>query len=106
MCPLEIHVAFVVIANGFLRHGAVYPGGFNTFMAKKLLHLLNRHTGGQEIRCTRPPEAVRVDTLHSGCFTDAVNDIFQTAPGKAVMRSLTADEEGRIIISTGIQIVF
>lgn len=95
----------MVVAYGFLSHSAVYPGGFNAFMSKEFLHLFDGHTGGQEIRCARPPEAVRVDSFYSGCSADAVDDILQTTPGKAVMRSFTADEKRRVIVSTGIQIV-
>lgn len=96
----------MVITHGFLSHGTVYPGGFNALVAEEFLYLLNRHTSCQEIRCTCPPEAVRVNIFYACRAADAVNDIFQPAPGKAVMWSFTADEEGRIIVSTGIQIVF
>ena len=47
-----------------------------------------------------------MDAFHPGRAADAVYDVFQTAAGKAVMGSLTADKKGGVIVSAGFEIIF
>lgn len=89
----EIHIPLMVISDGFLGYGTVYPGRLDALMAKEFLDLLNRHTGCEQVCGAGPSEPVGMDAFHAGRAADTVYDVFQTAAGKAVMGSLTADKK-------------
>ena len=96
----------MVISDRFLADSAVNPGGLNAFVSKEFLDLFDWHAGIEQIGCIGPPESVWMDMFYLCGCGDPVYDVFQPAPGKTFMRSLTADEKGRVIVCTGIEIVF
>lgn len=96
----------MVISDRFLADSAINPGGFNALVSEELLNLFDWHTSVEQIGCAGSPEPVWMDMFYLCGCGDSVYDVFQSAPSKTFMWSLAADEKGRVIVCTGIEIIF
>ena len=74
-------------------------------MTEELLHLLDRHSLVYCVCCKRPPEFVRVNALGEQSSSQLPQAQFDSANAQTLAPSIQTYEEGRIIISSGGEIV-